>query len=286
MNLSDYVVKPNSKINLLKISSDLPNENISKEYCEQILEKNIIKLSELQEKFYSYNKYALLIIFQGMDASGKDSLIKHVMSGLNPQGTQVYSFKEPSKEELDHDYLWRIHKAMPERGRIGIFNRSHYEEVLIVRVHNLISKQGIPEKLISKNIWKDRYRQINDFERYLFENGTIILKFFLHISYQEQKKRFLKRIDDQTKNWKFSYQDIKERSFWNRYMVAYQEALSSTSTKYAQWYIIPSDKKWFARTIVSEVIVQSLKKLKLSYPKVSEEQFEELKRAKQILLQE
>lgn len=286
MKLSDYVVKPNSKINLLKISSDLPNENISKEYCEQILEKNIIKLSELQEKFYSYNKYALLIIFQGMDASGKDSLIKHVMSGLNPQGTQVYSFKEPSKEELDHDYLWRIHKAMPERGRIGIFNRSHYEEVLIVRVHNLISKQGIPEKLISKNIWKDRYRQINDFERYLFENGTIILKFFLHISYQEQKKRFLKRIDDQTKNWKFSYQDIKERSFWNRYMVAYQEALSSTSTKYAQWYIIPSDKKWFARTIVSEVIVQSLKKLKLSYPKVSEEQFEELKRAKQILLQE
>lgn len=286
MKLSDYVVKPNSKINLLKISSDLPNENISKEYCEQILGENIIKLSELQEKFYSYNKYALLIIFQGMDASGKDSLIKHVMSGLNPQGTQVYSFKEPSKEELDHDYLWRIHKAMPERGRIGIFNRSHYEEVLIVRVHNLFSKQGIPEKLISKNIWKDRYRQINDFERYLFENGTIILKFFLHISYQEQKKRFLKRIDDQTKNWKFSYQDIKERSFWNRYMVAYQEALSSTSTKYAQWYIIPSDKKWFARTIVSEVIVQSLKKLKLSYPKVSEEQFEELKRAKQILLQE
>lgn len=286
MKLSDYVISPNSKINLLKISSDLPNENISKEYCEQILEKNIIKLSELQEKFYSYNKYALLIIFQGMDASGKDSLIKHVMSGLNPQGTQVYSFKEPSKEELDHDYLWRIHKAMPERGRIGIFNRSHYEEVLIVRVHNLILKQGIPEKLISKNIWKDRYRQINDFERYLFENGTIILKFFLHISYQEQKKRFLKRIDDQSKNWKFSYQDIKERSFWNRYMVAYQEALSSTSTKYAQWYIIPSDKKWFARTIISEVIVQSLKKLKLSYPKVSEEQFEELKRAKQILLQE
>jgi PPK2 family polyphosphate:nucleotide phosphotransferase len=286
MKLSDYVVKPNSKINLSKINSDLPNENISKEYCEKILGKNIIKLSELQEKLYAENKYALLLIFQGMDASGKDSLIKHVMSGLNPQGTQVYSFKEPSKEELDHDYLWRIHKAMPERGRIGIFNRSHYEEVLIVRIHNLISKQGIPERLISKNIWNDRYRQINDFERYMSENGTIILKFFLHISHQEQKKRFLKRIDDQTKNWKFSYQDIKERSFWNRYMAAYQEALSSTSTKYAQWYIIPSDKKWYARTIVSEIIVQTLKKLKLSFPEVSAEQLEELKRAKEILLQE
>jgi PPK2 family polyphosphate:nucleotide phosphotransferase len=221
-----------------------------------------------------------------MDASGKDSMIKNVMSGLNPQGTQVFSFKEPSKQELDHDYLWRIHKAMPERGRIGIFNRSHYEEVLIVRVHNLISKQNIPQRLISKNIWKQRYRQINDFERYMYENGTIILKFYLHISFEEQKKRFLKRIDDKTKNWKFSYQDVKERSFWNRYMLAYQEAISSTSTKFSPWFIIPSDKKWFARTVVSEIITQSMKKLKLSFPEPSAEQFEDLKRAKEILLQE
>lgn len=286
MKLSDYMVLPNSKISLSQIKTDIPNQKFTKEYCKKILEKNIIKLSDLQERLYADNKYALLLIFQGMDASGKDSLIKNVMSGLNPQGTQVYSFKEPSKEELDHDYLWRIHKAMPERGRIGIFNRSHYEEVLIVRVHNLILKQNIPEKLVSKNVWKNRYRQINDFERFMFENGTLILKFYLHISFNEQKKRFLKRIDEQTKNWKFSYRDINERSFWNKYMVAYQEAISSTSTRYAPWYIIPSDKKWYARTIVSQIIVQNIKKLNLSFPKVSAEQLEELKRAKEMLLQE
>ncbi len=286
MKLSNYLVRPNSRIDLSKIKTDLTDEKISKDTFEKILSRNIQKISELQEKLYADNKYALLLIFQGMDASGKDSLIKNVMSGLNPQGTQVFSFKEPSKQELDHDYLWRIHKAMPERGRIGIFNRSHYEEVLIVRVHNLISKQNIPYKLISKNIWKQRYRQINEFERYLFENGTMILKFYLHISFEEQKKRFLKRIDDQTKNWKFSYQDVKERSFWNRYMLAYQEAISSTSTKFAPWFIIPSDKKWFARTVVSEIIYQSLKKLKLSFPEPSTEQSEDLKRAKEILLQE
>ncbi len=286
MKLSNYLVRPNSRIDLSKIKTDLPDERISKETCEKILSRNIQKISELQEKLYADNKYALLLIFQGMDASGKDSMIKNVMSGLNPQGTQVFSFKEPSKQELDHDYLWRIHKAMPERGRIGIFNRSHYEEVLIVRVHNLISKQNIPQRLISKNIWKQRYRQINDFERYMYENGTIILKFYLHISFEEQKKRFLKRIDDKTKNWKFSYQDVKERSFWNRYMLAYQEAISSTSTKFSPWFIIPSDKKWFARTVVSEIITQSMKKLKLSFPEPSAEQFEDLKRAKEILLQE
>lgn len=286
MKLSNYLVRPNSRIDLSKIKTDLTDEKISKDTFEKILSRNIQKISELQEKLYAENKYAVLLIFQGMDASGKDSLIKNVMSGLNPQGTQVFSFKEPSKQELDHDYLWRIHKAMPERGRIGIFNRSHYEEVLIVRVHNLISKQNIPPNLISKNIWKQRYRQINDFERYLFENGTMILKFYLHISFEEQKKRFLKRIDDHTKNWKFSSQDVKERSFWNRYMLAYQEAISSTSTKFAPWFIIPSDRKWFARTIVSEIIYQSLKKLKLSFPEPSAEQFEDLKRAKEMLLQE
>jgi len=241
MKLSHYIVKPNSKIDLSKIQTDLPDEKISKEICENVLSRNIQRISELQEKLYADNKYALLLIFQGMDASGKDNMIKNVMSGLNPQGTQVFSFKEPSKQELDHDYLWRVHKAMPERGRIGIFNRSHYEEVLIVRVHNLTLKQNIPPRLISKNIWKQRFRQINDFERFMYENGTIILKFYLHISLEEQKKRFLKRIDNQTKNWKFSFQDIKERIVWDKYMFAYQEAISSTSTKFAPWFIIPSD---------------------------------------------
>ena len=286
MKLSHYIVKPNSKIDLSKIQTDLPDEKISKEICENVLSRDIQRISELQEKLYADNKYALLLIFQGMDASGKDNMIKNVMSGLNPQGTQVFSFKEPSKQELDHDYLWRVHKAMPERGRIGIFNRSHYEEVLIVRVHNLTLKQNIPPRLISKNIWKQRFRQINDFERFMYENGTIILKFYLHISLEEQKKRFLKRIDNQTKNWKFSFQDIKERIVWDKYMFAYQEAISSTSTKFAPWFIIPSDKKWFARTIVSEIILQSMIKLKLSFPKLSPEQMEDLKRAKEILLQE
>lgn len=286
MKPSDFIVKPKSKVNLSKIKTTPPDELLAKEYLEKILTKNIQKISELQEKLYADNKYAMLLIFQGMDASGKDSLIKHVMSGLNPQGTEVYSFKEPSKEELDHDYLWRIHKAAPERGRIGIFNRSHYEEVLIVRVHDLISKQNIPKQLITKNIWQQRFRQINDFEKHLFENGTVILKFYLHISYEEQRKRFLKRIDDSTKNWKFSFQDIKERAFWNRYMIAYQEAISATSTEYAPWFIIPADKKLFTRTVVSGIIVNYMKKLKLSFPKVSPEQAEELKRAKEILLQE
>lgn len=286
MNLSDFSVQPNSRVVLSKIKTDVPSEKISKEYCESILKSNIEKMSELQEKLYAENKYAMLLIFQGMDASGKDSLIKNVMSGLNPQGTQVFSFKEPSKEELEHDYLWRIHKSMPERGRIGIFNRSHYEEVLIVRVHNLVNKQNIPEKLISKNIWQQRYRQINDFEKFMVENGTVILKFYLHVSPEEQKKRFLKRIDDPTKNWKFSINDIKERAFWGKYMLAYNETISQTSTKHAPWYIIPSDKKWYARTIVSEIIVKTMKKLKLSFPTLSAEQLEQLKRAKELLLQE
>jgi PPK2 family polyphosphate:nucleotide phosphotransferase len=286
MKISDLLVRPESKINLSEFKTTPPDEKKQKSLSEKILKKNIFLMSQLQGKLYATNKYAMLLIFQGMDASGKDSLIKNVMTGLNPQGTQVFSFKEPSKEELDHDYLWRIHKAMPERGRIGIFNRSHYEDVLIVRIHDLIFKQNFPDKLITKNFWNDRFRQINDFERYMFENGTVILKFFLHISFDEQRKRFLKRIDDSTKNWKFSYQDLKERSFWDKYIAVYQEAISSTSTKYAPWYIIPSDKKWYARTIVSEIIVQAMKKLKLQFPGLSSVQTEELKRAKEILLQE
>jgi PPK2 family polyphosphate:nucleotide phosphotransferase len=221
-----------------------------------------------------------------MDAAGKDSTIKHVMSGLNPQGTQVYSFKQPSKEELDHGYLWRITKSLPERGRIGIFNRSHYEEVLVVKVHDLLKFQRLPEEVIKNNIWEQRYRQISDFEKYLFENGTVVLKFFLHVSKDEQKKRFMDRINDPSKNWKFSAADVEERKFWDHYQKAYEEAISATSTKYAPWYIIPSDKKWFARLLVSDIIVDALKKLKLEYPKLSKEQLEELEKSKKALLAE
>jgi PPK2 family polyphosphate:nucleotide phosphotransferase len=228
----------------------------------------------------------LLIIFQAMDAAGKDGAIKHVMSGLNPQGTQVHSFKAPSMEELDHDYLWRINKALPEKGRIGIFNRSHYEEVLIVRVHELLKNEKIPQKFITKDIWKMRYKQINNFEQYLYETGTFIVKFFLHISREEQKKRFIERIENPSKNWKFTEDDIKERKFWNNYQKCYQEVISATSEKHAPWYIIPADKKWFARLLISEVIVKTMKSIGLKYPQVDEEQKQNLEKIKEKLLNE
>jgi PPK2 family polyphosphate:nucleotide phosphotransferase len=243
-------------------------------------------MRELQSKMYAQDRYSLLLVFQAMDAAGKDGTIKHVMSGVNPQGTQVFSFKQPSSLELDHGYLWRINKALPEKGRIGIFNRSHYEEVLVVRVHNLIRYQKLPEQYINESIWEQRYRQINDFEKYCYENGMIILKFFLHLSKEEQKKRFLSRIDDQSKNWKFSSADLKERGFWNEYQKAYQEAISATSKKHAPWFVIPADKKWFMRLVVSEIIVDAMKKLKPEYPKLSKEQIEQLKKAKEELLKE
>lgn len=286
MKLSNYLVKPNSRINLKNFDTGDTADYKSKSEAKDLLEKNIEKMTELQDKLYAMDRYSLLIIFQAMDAAGKDSTIKHVMSGLNPQGTQVYSFKQPSKEELDHGYLWRITKSLPERGRIGIFNRSHYEEVLVVKVHDLLRYQRLPEEVIKNNIWEQRYRQISDFEKYLFENGTVVLKFFLHVSKDEQKKRFMDRINDPSKNWKFSAADVEERKFWDHYQKAYEEAISGTSTKYAPWYIIPSDKKWFARLLVSDIIVDALKKLKLEYPKLSKEQLEELEKSKKALLAE
>jgi PPK2 family polyphosphate:nucleotide phosphotransferase len=286
MKLSNYLVKPNSRINLKNFDTGDTADYKSKSEAKDLLEKNIEKMTELQDKLYAMDRYSLLIIFQAMDAAGKDSTIKHVMSGLNPQGTQVYSFKQPSKEELDHGYLWRITKSLPERGRIGIFNRSHYEEVLVVKVHDLLKFQRLPEEVIKNNIWEQRYRQISDFEKYLFENGTVVLKFFLHVSKDEQKKRFMDRINDPSKNWKFSAADVEERKFWDHYQKAYEEAISATSTKYAPWYIIPSDKKWFARLLVSDIIVDALKKLKLEYPKLSKEQLEELEKSKKALLAE
>lgn len=286
MKTSNYIAKPNSKISLSKYSTKDTSTIKSKDDGKELLEKNIEKMIELQNKLYASDKHSILLIFQAMDAAGKDSTIKHVMSGLNPQGTQVYSFKQPSKEEMDHGYLWRICKSLPERGRIGIFNRSHYEEVLIVKVHDLLKFQRIPEELIDKNIWQKRYEQINNFENYLYENGTVVIKFFLHVSKEEQKERFLARINDQSKNWKFSAADLAERKLWDDYQTAYEEAISSTSKKHAPWYIIPADKKWFARLLVSEIIVDTLNKLNLNYPELSKEQLADLQKCKENLLAE
>ena len=286
MKTSDYLAKPNSKIILSQFSTKDTADLKSKDEAKDRLEKNVEKMTELQDKLYASDKYSVLLIFQAMDAAGKDSTIKHVMSGLNPQGTQVSSFKQPSKEEIDHGYLWRIEKALPERGRIGIFNRSHYEEVLVVKVHNLLKYQQLPEELIAKNVWQRRYEQICNFEKYLHENGTKVIKFFLHVSKDEQKERFLARIDDSSKNWKFSAADIEERKYWDDYQKAYEEAISATSKKYAPWYIIPADKKWFARLLVSEIIVENLKNLNLEYPKLSKEQIAELQKCKEKLLEE
>lgn len=274
-NIDKFLVRENQNVDLSKYDPKFTGDYTTKTDVKPLLKTNRKKLSQLQVKLYAQNEYALLIILQGMDASGKDGIIKNVMSGVNPQGCQVFSFKEPSKEDLDHDYLWRIHKAIPERGRIGIFNRSHYEEVVIVQVHDLVRKQNLPAKLITENIWRERYKQINDFEHYLYQNGVIMLKFYLHISSEEQMDRFISRIDSESKNWKFSEKDIEERKYWNDYMKAYEDALSYTSNEYAPWYIIPSDRKWFARYLVSEIIIRTLEKYNLSYPII-----EDVRRAK------
>ena len=242
----------------------------SKAEADEWLQKGVALLSEFQEKLYADDHRALLLIFQGMDGAGKDGVIKHVMSGVNPQGVQVYSFKEPSAEELDHDFLWRTVRCFPERGRIGIFNRSYYEETLIVRVHpELLAKQRIPPALVTKSIWKERFEDINAVERYLTRNGVAVLKFFLNISKAEQRKRFLKRLEDRRKNWKFSANDIRERQHWNAYMEAYEDMIRHTATPHAPWYVIPSDNKWFARMTVAAAVVDTLEELNLSYPKVT-----------------
>lgn len=286
MNIDKFLAKPGEKINLSKFSTDYTLNYKDKTDTNRKLDENIKLMQELQDRLYASDKYALLLVFQAMDAAGKDSTIKHVMSGLNPQGTQVFSFKKPSEEELDHGYLWRISKALPERGRIGIFNRSHYEEVLVVRVHNLIKYQKLPEEFKTNDIWQKRYEQINNFEKYLYENGTVIIKFFLHVSKEEQKKRFIERIEDKSKNWKFAEADVKEREYWDEYQKCYQEAISATSKMHAPWYIIPADKKWFTRLIVSEIIVKKLESLNLEYPQLTSEQIEVLENCKKKLMSE
>jgi PPK2 family polyphosphate:nucleotide phosphotransferase len=246
--------------------------NLDKGAASELLQRGTEWLAEEQNMLYAQDAWSLLLVFQAMDAAGKDGTIKHVMSGVNPQGCQVFSFKQPSREELAHDFLWRYSKRMPERGRIGIFNRSYYEEVLVVRVHDdLLKRQGIPPQFIGKHIWDERLADIARFEDYLTRQGTVILKFFLHVSRQEQKKRFMERLDNPEKNWKFSPADIRERKFWNDYMHAFEEAIRATASKQAPWFVVPADHKWFTRLLVSAAIVEAVEKLDLSYPKVEAE---------------
>jgi PPK2 family polyphosphate:nucleotide phosphotransferase len=281
-------VEPDRKIDLHKdYDPGYTGDFLKKEDTEESIAKGIQLLAGHQDRLWAQNTYALLIILQGMDAAGKDSTIKHVMSGVNPQGVEVTSFSEPSAEEHDHDYLWRIARAMPRRGNIGIFNRSYYEEVLIVRVHpELLDKEHIPLHLKDKNIWNRRYEEINCFENYLVNNGIIVLKFFLHVSRNVQKRRFLERVSEPEKNWKFSAMDIQERKYWDTYMAAYQDMFNKTSTPYAPWYIIPADHKWFSRFAVTTVISDALDRLRLSYPSVNSEDMKALLAAKEEMEEE
>lgn len=283
----DLLAIPGKKHSVSDFDSSSTDE-LTKQEAKDQLAIDVEKLAELQSMLYAQDRYSVLIIFQAMDAAGKDGTIKHVMSGINPQGCQVYSFKQPSAEELDHDYLWRINRCLPERGRIGIFNRSHYEDVLIAKVHPEITLSGkLPGiysiKDIDSEFWKRRYRQINDFERYLTENGTIILKFFLNVSKEEQKKRFMERLNDPAKNWKFSSADIQERRFWDEYMKAYSDVLTETSTEVAPWYVIPADNKWFMRYATGRIICERMKELDLHYPRLSNEELEKIQDYKQIV---
>jgi PPK2 family polyphosphate:nucleotide phosphotransferase len=252
--------------------------------AKEALALGVAALADLQDKLYAQDRWAVLLIFQAMDAAGKDGAIKHVMSGLNPQGCQVYSFKSPSAEDLDHDYLWRCMKCLPNRGHIGIFNRSYYEEVLVVRVHpEFLAKQKLPPELVGKNIWDDRFEDIRNFEQYLTRNGVVVRKFFLHVSKKEQKRRFLERIDDPLKNWKFSSNDANERDFWNDYMEAYEEMIQETATKHAPWYVVPADNKWFTRVVVAAAVIEALADLDLTYPRVGQDKLKELATAKDKL---
>jgi len=278
INVKDFQVPEGEKVNLKKSPTLVEPVYKSKKKYHKFLEEHVEELSSLQRLHYASNRYALLLIFQAMDAAGKDGAIRHVMSGVNPQGCQVFSFKHPSATELDHDFLWRTSQCLPERGRIGIFNRSYYEEVLIVRVHpEILRSQGLPDELLDKKtVWKERYRSIVDLENHLYRNGTRIIKFFLHLSEEEQRKRFLDRIDEPEKNWKFSLADIDERKFWNQYMRAYEACLSATSTKNAPWYVVPADDKKNTRLIISRIILDTFKALKMSYPETSSKRQQEL----------
>jgi PPK2 family polyphosphate:nucleotide phosphotransferase len=270
-------VDPNDTLEFTK-EADKPR-------AKEALALGVTALAELQDKLYAQDRWAVLLIFQAMDAAGKDGAIKHVMSGVNPQGCQVFSFKSPTSEDLDHDYLWRCMKCLPNRGHIGIFNRSYYEEVLAVRIHpEFLAKQKLPPKLVGKKIWEERFEDIRNFEKYLTRNGIVVRKFFLHLSKKEQKRRFLERIENSAKNWKFSANDAAERDFWDDYMEAYEELIQETATKDSPWYVVPADNKWFTRVVVASAVIDALAELNLAYPKVDEKKLKELAAAKDKLM--
>ncbi|MDQ6732650.1 MAG: polyphosphate kinase 2 family protein [Nitrospirota bacterium] len=285
INSKDFRVRPGEEVNLKKWPTYVKPVYKSRKKYHKLLEEHVEELSALQRLHYASNRYAVLLIFQAMDAAGKDGAIRHVMSGVNPQGCQVFSFKHPSAIELDHDFLWRTTRSLPERGRIGIFNRSYYEEVLIVRVHpEILHTERLPDALLDENtIWHGRYQSIVDVEEHLYRNGTRVIKFFLHLSKDEQRKRFLERIDEPNKNWKFSLSDIHERKYWAQYMTAYEACLSATSTDHAPWYVVPADDKENARLIVSQIVLDALNELKMAYPKTTAKRQRELNSIRQLL---
>ena len=279
-----YRVDNGKRFRLKDFAPDDTSGVKSKKHAERELPRGIERMADLQDKLYAQDRWAILLIFQAMDAAGKDGVIKHVMSGVNPQGCQVYSFKQPSAEELDHDFLWRTNKCIPERGRIGIFNRSYYEEVLVVRVHKeLLERERMPPSLVTKDIWNERFADINAYEQYLSRNGVVIRKFFLNLSKEEQKRRFLKRLDEPDKNWKFSTADSAERERWSEYMTAYEDMIQHTATPHAPWYVVPADNKWYTRLVVAAAIIHALEDLNLHYPTVDADQRKELKAARAAL---
>ena len=284
--IDKFRVDGSKKINIKEYQKVEELSKLDEKKATLKMEENKEKISKLQDKLYASNKYGILLIFQAMDAAGKDSTIKHVLSGINPQGFQVFNFKQPNSEEIDHDYLWRTNKALPERGRIGVFNRSYYEEVLVVKVHNLVKTSSIPEEYITKDIWDRRYSHIKNMEKYLIENGIIPVKIFLNVSKEEQKNRFLVRIENPEKNWKFASGDVTERKYWDDYQNAYEEAINQTATKDVPWYVIPADEKWYARYQVSEIVLNVLENLKLEYPVLSDEEKAKLEECKNMLLSE
>ncbi|MBI2061083.1 MAG: polyphosphate kinase 2 family protein [Nitrospirae bacterium] len=287
MNIDKFQVKPGRKVSLKDYDPSFTGKHVDHEAAKDKLTRDIDRLTKLQDKLYADDRYGVLMIFQAMDAAGKDSAIKHVMTGINPAGCEVYSFKAPSSRELNHDFLWRTTRTLPQRGKIGIFNRSYYEEVLTVRVHpEHLAGQRLPKAMIHNDIWEDRFKDINNLEKYLVRNGYVILKFFMNISKGEQKKRFLARIDDPAKNWKISKSDMTERARWDDYMECFEDMLKNTSTKQAPWYVIPSNHKWFAHLTVADILVQHLEELDLKYPKVTKDQEKLLVDMKRTLVRE
>lgn len=283
VDIRQYTVTGEDKVRISDFDTRGGSGLDKNEVTEKLMPANIRKMADLQERLYAENRHAVLIVLQAMDAAGKDGTIRHVMTGLNPQGTQVVSFKAPSSEESDHDYLWRIVRALPRRGEIGIFNRSHYEDVIVARVHDLVSRSQMPEELVGPDIWNQRYRQIRDFERYLEENGITVVKIFLHVSKDEQRDRLLSRINEEEKNWKFSSGDIQERKYWDKYQEAYEQLLNHTSTPAAPWYVVPADRKWFARYLVSQIVLDTLEAINPRFPELSAQERAVLAECRRIL---